>query len=81
MKEDEMGRPCGRNGGKKNAYAVLLGKTEGKGPVEKPRGRWEDNIKMYVKEVGWEGVDWISLFQDRQEWRAVVKTVMNHWVL
>jgi hypothetical protein len=39
-----MGRPCGRNGGKKNAYTVLLGKPEGKEPVEKPRGRWEDNI-------------------------------------
>jgi len=80
MKEDEMGRPCGRNGGKKNAYAVLLGKPEGKGPVEKLKGRWEDNIKMYVKEVGWEDVGWISLFQDRQEWRAVVNTVMNHSV-
>jgi hypothetical protein len=67
MKEDEMGRPCGRNGGKKNTYTLLLGKLEGKGPVDKPWGRWEDNIKMYVKEVGWEGVGWISLFQDRQE--------------
>ena len=75
-----MGRPCGRNGRKKSAYTVLLWKHEGTGTVEKPRGRWEDNIKMYVKEVGWEGVDWISLFQDRQEWRAVVNTVMNHWV-
>jgi len=80
MKEDEMGRPCGRNGGKKNAYTVFLGKPEGKGPVEKPRGRWEGNIKMYVMEVGWESVGWISLFQDRQEWRAAVNTIMDHWV-
>ena len=47
-----MGRPFGRNGRKKNAYTVLLGKPEGKGPVEKPRGRWKDNIKVYVKEIG-----------------------------
>jgi hypothetical protein len=63
-----------------NAYAVSFGKPEVKGPVEKLRGRWEDNIKMYVKEVGWEDVGWISLFQDRQESRAVVNTAMNHWV-
>jgi len=75
-----MVRPCSRNGGKKKAYTVCLGKPEGKGPIEKPRGRWEDNVKTYVKGVGCEGVGWISLFQDRQEWRVVVNTVMNHWV-
>jgi len=47
MKEDEMGRPWGRNGGKKNAYTVLLGKPEGKGPVGKPRGRWEDKKNKF----------------------------------
>jgi hypothetical protein len=45
--------------------------------VEKPEGRWEDNIKMVVKQIGWEDVDWILLGQDRDCWRAVLYTVMN----
>jgi len=45
--------------------------------VERPRRRWEDNIKMDVREVGWEGVDWMHLDQDRDQWWALVKTVMN----
>jgi hypothetical protein len=52
----------------RNAYKIL---------VERPRRRWEDNIKMDVREVGWEGVDWMHLDQDRDQWCALVKTVMN----
>jgi hypothetical protein len=55
----------------------LVGKPEGKRPVGRPRRRWEDNIKMDLKEVGYEGVDWIELAQDRDMWRALVNAVMN----
>jgi hypothetical protein len=43
----------------------------------RPRRRWVDNIKMDLREVGWDGMDWIELVQDRDQWRALVKTVMN----
>jgi hypothetical protein len=45
-----------------------------------PRCRWEDNIKMDLREIWWGGMDWIDLFQDRGQWRALVNTVMNRWV-
>jgi hypothetical protein len=61
----------------KNAYKILVGKPEGKRPLGRHRRRWEDNIRMDVKETGWEGVDWIHLAKDRDQWRAVVNTVMN----
>jgi len=48
-----------------------------KKPLGRPRSRWEDNIKMDLEEVGWEGVDWIHLAQDRDQWRDLVNTVMN----
>jgi hypothetical protein len=48
-----------------------------KRPVGRPKYRWEDDIRMDIREVGWEGVDWIHLAQDRDQWWAVVKTVMN----
>jgi hypothetical protein len=54
-----------------------LGIPEGKGPLENPRRRLEDNIKMYFQEVGCGGVDWIDLAEDRERWRAVVNMVMN----
>jgi hypothetical protein len=53
---------------------------EGKGPLERPRHRWEDYIKMYVQEVGCGGMDWIEMAQDRVSWRALVTAVMNLWV-
>jgi hypothetical protein len=62
---------------KRNAYKVLVGKPEGKRPVGRPRRRWEDNIKMDLREIGWSGMDWIDLAQDRDQWRAFVNTVMN----
>jgi hypothetical protein len=64
-------------GEKRNAYRVLVGKPEGKRPLGRPRRRWEDITKMHLKEVGWGGIDWIHLAQDRDEWRAVVNTAMN----
>ena len=56
---------------------VLVGKPEGKIPLERPRRRWEDSIKLYLQEVGCGGMDWIELAQDRDSWRALVTAVMN----
>jgi hypothetical protein len=65
-------------GAKKGACMVLVGKPEGRRPLERPRRRWEDNVKMYLREVGWRGgIDWIDLAQDTDRWRAVVNAVMN----
>jgi hypothetical protein len=55
-------------------------KQEGKRPLGRPRCRWEDNIRMDVREIGWGGTDWIDVSQDRDWWRALVNTVMNLWV-
>jgi len=66
-----------RTGEKRGSYRVLVRKPEGKRPLEKPRRRWEDNIKMDFQEVGCGGMDWIELVQDRDRWRACVSTVMN----
>ena len=65
----------------RGAYRVLVGKPEGRRPLERARYRWEDNIKMDLREVGWWGIDWIDLAQGRDRWRAVVNTVMNLQVL
>jgi hypothetical protein len=62
---------------KRNAYRLLVGKPERKRPLGGQRRRWVDNIKMYVLEIGWGGVDWIGLAQDREKWRALVNAVMN----
>jgi hypothetical protein len=59
----------------------VLGKTEGKRPLERPRRRWEDGIKMNLREIGWGCVEWIHLAQDRDRWQAVVNAVMNLRVL
>ena len=58
-----------------------MGKTEIKRPLGRPRRRWEDNIKMYLQEVGCGGMDWIDLVQDRDRWQALVKAVKNLRVL
>jgi hypothetical protein len=55
----------------------LVGKVVGKQPLVRPGHRWEDNIKMDHREIGMEGVDWIYLAQDRDQWPILVNTVMN----
>jgi hypothetical protein len=66
-----------RIGEKKNAYRSLVGKPEGKRPLGRRRHRWEDNIRMDLREIGWGGMDWIGLAQNRDQWGALVNTVMN----
>jgi hypothetical protein len=61
----------------RNAYRALVGKPEGKRPLGRSRRRWVDNIKMDLREIGWDGMDWIEVAQDRDQWRALVNTVMN----
>jgi hypothetical protein len=61
----------------RGAYRALVGKPEGRRLLERPRHRWEDNIKMNLREEGWGGMDWINLAQDRDKWRALVKAVMK----
>jgi hypothetical protein len=72
-----MGRVCSTNGEKRNAYRILVGKLEGKRLLRRRRRRRVDNIKMYLREIGWVGMDWIYLAQDRDQWMAPVNTVMN----
>jgi hypothetical protein len=62
--------------GRRGAYRVLVGKSEGKIPLGRLSRRWEDNFKMDVQEVEW-GMDWTDLAVERDRWRAVVEAVMN----
>jgi hypothetical protein len=64
-------------GEKRNAYRILVGKPEGKRPLERPRRRWIDNIKIDLRGIGWDGVDWMDMAQDRDQWRVLVNTVLN----
>jgi hypothetical protein len=66
-----------RMGETRNAYSISVGKPEGKRPLGRPRRRWVDNIKMELREIEWDGMDWIDLAQDRDQWRALVNTVIN----
>jgi hypothetical protein len=61
---------------------ILVGKPQGKRPIGRPRRRWLDrpNIKMDLREIGWDGMEWIDLGQDSDQWRALVSTLMNLWV-
>jgi hypothetical protein len=68
-------------GEKRNVYRLLVGKSEGKRPLGRPRRRWIDNIKMDLLEIGVNVVDWIGLAQGRDRWRALVNSVMNLRVL
>jgi hypothetical protein len=61
----------------RGVYRVLVGRPEGKRPLGSPRRRWEDNIKLYLRDVGIDEANWIRLAQDRVQWRAFVNTVMN----
>ena len=61
----------------RNAYRVLMGKPEGKRPLGRPRRRWEDNIKMDLREVCWDPGEWMDLVEDSDQWRAYVIAVIN----
>jgi hypothetical protein len=58
-------------------FRLLVGKTEGKRPLGRPSSRWEDNNKIDLQQLGYEGMDWIEMAQDRDRWRAIVNAVMN----
>jgi len=77
---DEMGKTCSTYG--RNAYDILVGKSEGKRPLRRPRSRWEDNIRMNLRETEWEDLDWmcLGLSQDRDQWQALMNMVINLWV-
>jgi hypothetical protein len=72
-----MGRECSTHGEKMNAYSILMGKPEGKRPLGGPRHKCEDNDKMGLREIGWGDMDWMELTQDKNQWKALVNTVMN----
>jgi hypothetical protein len=57
---------------RRNAYRILVGNPEGKRPLGRPRCRWVNNIKMVLREIRWDGMDWIDLARDRDQWRALV---------
>jgi hypothetical protein len=72
-----MGRACSKNGGKRNASGILVGKPEGKRPLGRPRRRWLYNIKMDLRVIGWDDVDLFDVAQDTDQWRALVNMAMN----
>jgi hypothetical protein len=73
-----MCRACSTNRGvKRNAYRISVRKPEGKRPLGRPRHRRVDHIKMDPREIGWGGMDWIDVAQDRDQWSALVSKVMN----
>jgi len=66
-----------RIGERRGVYRILVGKPEGKRPLGRSRRGWKDNIKIYPREMGCGGTDWIDLAQDRNRWRALVNAVIN----
>jgi hypothetical protein len=72
-----MVRAHSTDGEKRYACRILVGKPEGKRPLGRQRHRLVDNIKVDLREIGWCGMDWIDLVEDRDQWRALVNTVMN----
>jgi hypothetical protein len=67
-------------GAKRNAYRIMVGKSERKRPLGRRRQRWKSNTKRDIRDIGWGGVQWIDLAQDRDKWRALVNRIMNLWV-
>jgi hypothetical protein len=72
-----MSRSYSTHGETRNANRILVGKPKGKRPLGTPGRRWEDNIEMYLREIGWGGMDWIDLAQDINQERALVNTAKN----
>jgi hypothetical protein len=72
-----MGRACSTNEENRNVCSILVGKPEEKRPLGRPRRRWVDNIEIDLREIEWGGMGWIHLPQDRDQWRALLNTVMN----
>jgi hypothetical protein len=77
MEKNEMGGASSSDAEGRSVYRVLVGKPEGKRPLERPRCRWEDNIKMYLQNVECEGIDWTGMAQVRDRWRVLVNALMN----
>jgi hypothetical protein len=75
--KNEIGGACGTYGGRGEVHRVIVRKLEAKRPLGRSRRRWEDNIKMVLHELGWKGMDWIDLAQDRDWWQAAVNAVTN----
>jgi hypothetical protein len=65
-----------RKGAKRNSYRILLGKPERKRPLRRPRRGWVNNIKIGLREISWDAMDWIVLAEDRDQWGALVNTVV-----
>jgi hypothetical protein len=80
VKENEVGGACGMHGRREKSVQGFGGKARRKEPLERPRSRWEDGIRMDRREIG-VSVDWIRVAQNRDRWRAVVNTVMDFRVL
>jgi hypothetical protein len=79
IEENEMGRACSKYGGEERLYRALVGKPEGKRPLDERLGhRWK--VTMDIQEVGYGDMDWIELAVDKDRWRALVNAVMNTWV-
>jgi hypothetical protein len=77
VKGDETDMACSMHREKSNAYVVLVGKPEGNRPLGRPKRKWEDNIKVDLREIRWNVMDWIHLTQDKDQRRALVNTIMN----
>jgi len=76
IKKNEMGWACGTNGGEERCIQGLVGRSDGKRILGRPRRRWEDNIEVIFK--NWDGgTDWIDLAQDRDRWLTFVNAVIN----
>ena len=75
-----MGRACGLYGRQRGAYKFFVGRPGGNRPLGRPMHRWKDNIKMDLQGGGWEGMDWLYLAEDRDNWLALVNAEMILWV-
>jgi hypothetical protein len=72
-----MDRACSTYGCEEESNRILVGKIEGKGKLRRPKNRWDYNTCMDHREIGWGGMDWTDVAQDRDQWRALVKTVIK----